>query len=359
MFTAKNSAVIAMILGVVLLSGCLDDRVDDDVDDNYIGSITIDSADTYPIGLTRDMTNNLISTAVGKERKGDIWSAPYGSGEMDRKTIVDYPTSDRYPLSGSYFDDSGNYLYACSNPRLSTVAPSIVIFHREDSGSYKWINSTNFDDKAKHCHSVTRIQNYVFATNSVSGDSDPNLSTAVYYADTADLTSIAPMKGLITYREFGYTPEQLTGENLITDIKAEKHQIAGKPSFYTVDSRNSLIFKVLVTGSSTKVVNPISMNLPNGIPTAIAQYSDRIFIISQSDHNKNSKGTIYKVKFDDNSPPKTTVIATTPSKVQSLVIGSDYFGKTRNPVVFALNKEVNESGVFHIDEFTFEEKNPA
>ncbi|WP_139057233.1 hypothetical protein [Candidatus Ichthyocystis hellenicum] len=343
------------------MSGCLEDQSDDSVNDNYIGSIAIDSADTHPVGLTRDVTNNLISTAVGTENNGDIWSAPYGAGEMDRKTIVDYPASNRQPLAGSYFDDSGNYLYVCSNPKLATVTPSVVVLHREDSGSYKWIRSINFDNSAKHCHSVARAQNYLVATNSVPGSTDPKTSAAVYYTDATNLTSApATMKTLVTYADFGYDPAKLTGEGLITDIKAEKSQTSGRPSFYVVDSKNSVIFRMVVTpGSATQEVKRVDTKLPKNRPTSVVQYSDRIFIISQSDYNTSSGGTIYKVKFDDYGSPTTSVIATTPSQVQSLAIGSDYFGKTRDPVVFALNKEVNESGVFHIDEFTFEEKNPA
>ncbi len=345
------------------LSGCLD-QDDDDNNSPYIGSITIDDASARPVGLTRDTTNNLISTALGSKNVGEVWSVPYGSAQMSKKNLTGVALSG-FSFGGSMFYDPNNYLYVCSNPTVAGIPPSVVVLKREDTGSYNWTDAINFPSNKQtqgHCYSVIRAGDSVLATNSVAG-ANPAVSFAVAYADANNLHAQTSMIPQVLYgRDLNYTQAELTGSNLVTDIKAAKSQPSGKISYYIVDSKRSRIYNIVTTLATRKVTasQAIGSDTIATTPTAMVQYSDKIFLVAQLSSTSNSVGSIYKIKFDSNKRnPVSTLISSTRSPVSALVIGSDYFGKTTNPVVFSLNRELGGLDVFSVDEFTFGENNPA
>lgn len=352
----KNSLFSTLVLMSLSVTACSFLNSDNGTTNGkYIGSITLSGDNLRPVHLSLDNLGNFIVSAQGSQ-KGEIWSAARGVTQMGPKEILDQGQTYGF-FYGHAFDSNSQNLYVCSNSSVDTVNPSVVVFQRKDDGTYSWTAAVNFPQEG-FCNSVIKVKNYLFASNSQA----KNIQQPALYFDTLEDSSALPTHGTfgqtVSYADMGYQAGDLK-ENNITYLSSSK-QGTGTPSFYITDTGRTKLFLASLNDTPPFVLNKTEIAIPfpsSGTLSAVVEYASQIYLFAQ---NTGDKGTLYKAKLSlDKKTYDVTSVAQTESSVLSMETGSDNFGKTQDPVVFALNESPNSDKLYHVDEFTFDEKNPV
>ncbi|WP_092343286.1 hypothetical protein [Candidatus Ichthyocystis sparus] len=353
-YCKKAKQVLFMLALFFSLSACSIFDDDDPSNDNYIGSLPINDEKSFPFGLTADGNGGLIVTARGPgtiyDSLGRIFSITTNEKEFSRSNVLATAGANYSRFSGSFFDRSLNRLYVCSNPLITSIPPSVVVFELTTKGSFSWVTSSNFSSAGQYCHSVAKTNRYLFATNSRSPNSMLE-DVAIYSLKLHDEVNDIPssLTKSVTYAELGYKKEEMDPDSdLVTGITQNLDNV-GSESVYIADTQRSKLFLVtFVIMPSTSIVTKMDLDEDIYSPVAIAQNNINSFVISENNYGNPRIKEIY---YDNGGKPHSRVIAYTSSLVSAIEFGPDYFDKTSDKVVFALLTEPKR-GVFYADEFS-------